>query len=71
MSAALVSAARRRSDAPAVLGVAVAAAPREGAESVNVTVLVQAAPYEWFYVVGIGLIAALTFVLGTFYKDRF
>lgn len=53
------------------MGAAVAAAPRQGAESVNVTVLVQAAPYEWFYAIGIGLIAALSFVLGTFYKDRF
>ena len=36
----------------------------------NVTVLVQAAPYEWFYLVGIALIGALAFILGTFYKDR-
>jgi hypothetical protein len=40
---------------------------------VNLTIqaFVEARPYEWFYAIGIGLIAALTFVLGTFYKDKF
>ena len=36
---------------------------------IDLDALTQAQPYEWFYVIGIVLIAALTFVLGTFYKE--
>jgi hypothetical protein len=55
------------------VGAAVAAAPRQGAEGMNFTVtnLAEVPAYEWFYVIGIALIATLTFVLGTFYKDKF
>ncbi len=37
----------------------------------NLTLLTQAPSYDWLYVAAIGIIAALVFVLNTFFRDRY